>query len=115
MVTRAFAACGLDRNRYGGLENRLEFRGIGGIIRETDDGAGMIEKKRIRRFSGICLATISATLVAGMVYGLWRGLHIALVLWLFAAVWIGFYFTGIYTAIDRPKGLKKKFPRGYPD
>jgi hypothetical protein len=92
----------------------LEFRGIGGIIRETDDGVDMIEKKRIGRFSGLCLTIIYATLVTGLVYGLWR-LHIALVLLLFATVWIGFYFTGVRTAIERPTEVKKKFPRGYPD
>jgi hypothetical protein len=74
----------------------------------------MIEQNSIRRFSGVCLATAYATLVTGIVYGLWRGLHIALVLLIFVALWIGFYFTGI-TPVGRPAEPNRKFTRGYPD
>ena len=70
----------------------------------------MIGKKNIGRLYGVCLATVYATLISGAVYGFWPGLHIALRLLIFLALWIGFYFTGIWTAIDRPAELDRKFP-----
>jgi hypothetical protein len=95
----------------GDFRPRLEGAGIGGIIGRTGGyGGGMIEKKNIGRFYSVCLATIYATLITGMVYSLWNGLHIGLVLLIFLALWIGFYFTGIWTAVDRPAELNRKFP-----
>jgi hypothetical protein len=70
----------------------------------------MIGKKNIGRFYGVCLATIYATLTTGIAYSLWRELHIALVLLIFIALWIGFYFTGIWIAVNRPDELKRKSP-----
>jgi len=72
----------------------------------------MINKKNIGRLYGICLATIYATLATGIVFGIWRGLPATLVLLIFVALWIGFYFTGIWIAVDRPDELKRKFPIG---
>jgi hypothetical protein len=55
----------------------LEFGGIGGIIGQACSyGGGMIEKKNIGRLYGACLATIYATSITVMVYGLWHGLRI---------------------------------------
>jgi hypothetical protein len=99
----------------GPYRSRLEFGRIGGIIGQTEgDGGGMIQQKNIRRFSGVCFAAAYATLVTGIVHGLWRGLHIALVLLIFVALWIGFYFTGLIP-VGRPAEPKRKFSRGYPD
>jgi hypothetical protein len=99
----------------GPYRSRLEFGRIGGIIGQTDgDGGGMIQQKNIRRFSGVCFAAAYATLVTGIVCGLWRGLHIALVLLIFVALWIGFYFTGLIP-VGRPAEPNRKFSRGYPD
>jgi hypothetical protein len=70
----------------------------------------MINKKNIGRLYGVCLATMYATLVTAIVYGLWRGLHVTLVFIVFVTLWIGFYFTGIWIAVDRPDELRKKNP-----
>jgi hypothetical protein len=70
----------------------------------------MINKKNIGRLYGVCLATIYATLATGIIYGVWRGLHAIPVLLIFVVLWVGFYFTGIWIAVDRPDELKRKFP-----
>lgn len=70
----------------------------------------MIGKKNTGRFYGACLATIYATLIIGTVYELWSGLHITLALLIFIALWIGFYFAGVWAAVDRPAELNRKFP-----
>jgi Flp pilus assembly protein protease CpaA len=41
---------------------------------------------------------------------IWTGLHTALTLFIFACLWTGFYFAGIWAATDRPAELDKKFP-----
>ena len=68
----------------------------------------MIRKKNVGRLYGACLATIYATLITGIVYGFWVTAHLALLI--FAVLWIGFYFTGIWTIVDRPAELSRKFP-----
>jgi hypothetical protein len=70
----------------------------------------MIEKKNIARFYGVCLATIFATITTGLVHDLWHGPHVAPIVLIFVALWIGFYFTGIWVAADRPDELNRKFP-----
>ena len=70
----------------------------------------MIGKNNIGRFYGVCLATLYAALATGIVYDLWRGVHIAVVLLIFVVLWTGFYFTGIWVAVDRPDELNRKFP-----
>jgi len=70
----------------------------------------MIGKKNQGRFYGVLLATMYATLVTGIIYGLWSALHIGSVVSIFVALWIGFYFTGVWAAGDRPAELKRKFP-----
>lgn len=72
--------------------------------------SGMIEKKTIGRLYGICLATIYATLATGIVYGIFRSLHLISVLLIFVALWIGIYFTEIWITVDRPAELSRKFP-----
>lgn len=70
----------------------------------------MIGKRNVERLYGVLLATMYATLVTGIIYGLWRALHIGSVLSIFVCLWIGFYFTGIWVAVDRPAELKSKLP-----
>jgi hypothetical protein len=73
-------------------------------------GTGMFGKKNIGRFYGVCLATIYATLATGIVYGFWRGMHVTSVFLVFVVLWIGFYFAGVWIAIERPAELDRKFP-----
>ena len=74
-----------------------------------DQPHAMIRKKNIGQLYGACLATIYSTLVTGIVYGFWPTAHLALLL-IFVVLWIGFYFTGIWTMVDRPAELNRKFP-----
>ena len=69
----------------------------------------MIGKRNIGRSYGVLMATIYATLVTGIIYGLWR-LPIGWTLFVFVALWIGFYFTGVWAAVDRPAELNRKLP-----
>jgi len=66
-------------------------------------------KKNIGRALGILLATMYAGLIAVTVH-IWTGRHAVLTLFIFAGLWIGFYFAGIWAAADRPAELDKKFP-----
>jgi len=70
----------------------------------------MFEKKNVRRFYGICLATIYATLITVTVHGVWHGLHAAPTFVLFISLWTGFYFAGIWASTERRAELSKKFP-----
>jgi len=70
----------------------------------------MINKKNSGRFFGAVLATTWGTLITFMVQEHWPGLHILPILLIFSALWIGFYFAGIWAIIDRPAELNRKFP-----
>jgi hypothetical protein len=69
----------------------------------------MIGNKNIGRLYGICLATMYATLTTATVRGFWR-VSGTLLLVIFVAFWIGFYFTGVWVAVDRPSELNRKLP-----
>jgi hypothetical protein len=69
----------------------------------------MIGKRNIGRFYGVLLATMYATLVTGIIYGLSRP-PLGWVFVLFVALWIGFYFAGVWAAVDRPAELNRKLP-----
>ncbi|HXM21751.1 MAG TPA: hypothetical protein VN948_10855 [Terriglobales bacterium] len=69
----------------------------------------MIDKKSTGRFFGVILAATFGSLIAETIR-LWLGLHLAATLLVFIGLWIGFYFTGTWTIIDRPAELDRKFP-----
>jgi hypothetical protein len=71
----------------------------------------MMNKKNTGRAFGVCLATIYASFVTVTVH-IWRGLRIELALLIFIGLWIGFYFTGVWAANDRPAELDKRIPTG---
>jgi hypothetical protein len=89
----------------------LEFGELGGIIwvRKPWNFGMITNKKNIGRALGILLATIYAGLITAAVHT-WTGLHTAPTLLVFAGLWIGFYFAGIWAATDRPAELDKRFP-----
>ena len=70
----------------------------------------MLAKKNFGRVYGASLATIYSTLITGTVYGLLGGLRFGLVLLIFVGLWIGIYFAGFWSAVDRPAELNRKFP-----
>jgi len=70
----------------------------------------MIGKKNIGRIFGVCLAVVYTTVVAVAVSGLWPKLHTGLTVLILLGLAVGFYFTGIWVAVDRPSELKKKIP-----
>jgi hypothetical protein len=70
----------------------------------------MIGTKNVGRIFGVCLAVMYTTLVAVAVSGLWPRLHTGLTVLILLGLAVGFYFTGIWVAIDRPAELKKKIP-----
>jgi hypothetical protein len=72
--------------------------------------ADMLAKKTIGRLFGVCLATVFAPFVSGIVYWLSGGLRFGFLVAIFVALWIGFYFAGIWTAVDRPAELDRKIP-----
>jgi hypothetical protein len=68
----------------------------------------MIGTKNVGRIFGVCLAVMYTTLVAVAVSGLWPSLHAGLTVLILLGLAVGFYFTGIWVALDRPAELKKK-------
>jgi disulfide bond formation protein DsbB len=70
----------------------------------------MISEKNNGRSFGIFLGTTYATLITAMVGSFWSGTRIALIVIMFIALWIGFYFAGIWTMVERPAELNRKFP-----
>ena len=71
---------------------------------------GMISKKNSGRLLGVCFAATYGILITAGVYGLWPGMHIALILLLFIGLSVGFYFAGIWATVERPAELDRKFP-----
>lgn len=70
----------------------------------------MIGKRHGGQITGLLYAGVFAPLIAAMVHGRWPRLPIVLIVIIFVALIIGFYFVGIWVAIDRPAELDKKFP-----
>ena len=70
----------------------------------------MIGKENLGRVTSICVATAYATFATLIVYGIWGGLRIALVLSIFVVFWAAFYFMGIWITVERPAELEKKIP-----
>jgi len=69
----------------------------------------MIEKKNIGRLYGVCLATVFATLVAGIVDGFWHGLHISLLLLIFLPYGSGFISPEFGSPLNDQRNSKKSF------
>jgi hypothetical protein len=69
----------------------------------------VIGKQNIGRLYGVCLATVFTSLIAAGTHELWRE-HTITALPILVLLWIGFYFTGRWVAVDRPAELNKKIP-----
>jgi hypothetical protein len=70
----------------------------------------MIDEKTSGRLYGVCLAAVYGTLITGVILELWHSLRIASVVLIFVALWIAFYFTGVWVAVERPAELNGKLP-----
>ena len=69
----------------------------------------MINKKNTGRFLGVILAGTFGTVIAETIR-LWLGLHLPAAFSLFIALWVGFYFLGMWMIVERPDELDRKFP-----
>jgi hypothetical protein len=70
----------------------------------------LIGKKNGGRLYGIGLATVCAAFAARVVYALWHGSHVGLIVLISVAVWIAFYLIGVWVVVDRPAELSRKLP-----
>jgi hypothetical protein len=74
----------------------------------------MMNKNTTAIAYGIVLATMYATLVTSVIYGIWPGLKMLPVLLVFVSLWVGFCLAGIWS-IYRKDELARKFPVSGPE
>jgi len=70
----------------------------------------MMNKNTTAWSYGAVLATTFAIVVTYLVLGVWPGLHISLILIMFAGLWGGFFITGIWIVRYRSNELNRKLP-----
>jgi hypothetical protein len=89
----------------------LEFGGIGGIIgQQNASNRCMMNKTSTARAYGVVLATMFATLITDLVFGVWPRLHVALLLAMCLVLGVGFYILGVWIISCRAEELKRKLP-----
>jgi len=70
----------------------------------------MISKNVSARLYGVLLATMYAFVLTLIAYGFWPRIPFVAALTLIIVLWIGIYFTGLWTILYRPKEFDKKIP-----
>jgi Ni/Fe-hydrogenase subunit HybB-like protein len=69
----------------------------------------MMNKDTTALAYGVVMATIYAVLATSVVYGIWQGLHLAPISFVFVCLWVGFCLALIWR-FYRKDELDRKFP-----